>query len=64
MSEELKSCPFCGGKATLVETANSWCNVLCDKCGAMTRCFINSSEYASKTKAVEALNRRYMSAQV
>ena len=58
MDYTLKPCPFCGGIPVVQETANSWCNVICDKCGAMTACFLNNSEYSSKERAVEAWNRR------
>ena len=56
--KELKPCPFCGGEAILQETGSSWCNVICDKCGAMTKCILNNCEYSSKDKAIEAWNRR------
>ena len=55
---ELKPCPFCGGKPFVQETAHSWCNVICDKCGAMTKCVLNSADYSSKNLAIEAWNRR------
>ena len=56
--KELKPCPFCGGEAILQETGGFWCNVICDKCGAMTACIMNNCEYSSKDKAIELWNRR------
>lgn len=55
---EIKPCPFCGGKAIFKETAGYWCDVICEKCGAMIRCVLNNCDYSSKYEAIEAWNRR------
>lgn len=55
---ELKSCPFCGGKARLL--VSNGVRVLCTKCGATTRILVDSERI--ETNAVEdvikAWNRR------
>ena len=57
---ELKSCPFCGGKALLshdrVGIEASY--VRCEKCGLESIRFIKSFECASDDRAVEFWNRR------
>lgn len=52
MSDKLKSCPFCGGEAEVVETLFYDYKVACEKCGASTP-LCDSEEMA-----VEAWNRR------
>lgn len=47
---ELKPCPFCGGKAELVSSIESW--VRCKDCGAMTKM------KACDAGAIEEWNRR------
>ena len=61
MSEELKSCPFCGGKAVSSEQTTDKKNefefgwIGCQKC----RCFINYiNNRDGKNKAIKAWNRR------
>ena len=58
---ELKPCPFCGGKAIL------WVNqmypemrsyIQCMKCGAKTDEFMISTNFSSDDRAAEAWNRR------
>ena len=55
---ELKSCPFCGGKARLF--VSNGVRVLCPKCGATTRILVDGERV--ETNAVEnvikAWNRR------
>lgn len=64
MSEELKKCPFCGGKAELSRGNKSSCNsviisfVRCKDCGAVGQKFEINSKYSSDEKAIEAWNRR------
>ena len=56
MTENLKRCPFCGGKAKLTDltqATESW--VECTECGARTRFFSNSEE-----DAVSAWNTRHV----
>lgn len=51
--EELKPCPFCGGKAELIRSATSYyCHVTCPNCGVFTAAF-NLDE-----TAIEAWNLR------
>lgn len=61
--QELKSCPFCGGKASLRRypiVPDRF--VRCDDCGASTREFesveLNAQE-ACGNAAIKAWNRRY-----
>ena len=54
---ELKSCPFCGGKAKLEHLSKSSV-VYCRDCRASTKAVEYSPEYASDEKAIEAWNRR------
>ena len=35
--EELKKCPFCGGKAHLKDTAESYYWIECESCGIKTQ---------------------------
>lgn len=70
MNEEIKSCPFCGGKATIRGKMKSygftiWCQ--CDECDARTTgyCPNLDDEEASvasiekcKEKAIELWNKR------
>lgn len=55
---ELKSCPFCGGKARLY--ANSGVRVICTKCYASTRSLKDELEFNSNAveTVIEAWNRR------
>lgn len=56
MSEELKPCPFCGGKAQKAPIAAEWWTtywgVQCANCGC------ESPGYIDYNKAVEVWNRR------
>lgn len=59
MSEiKLKSCPFCGGEAKLIDSSRRLSYVRCSKCGAETDSFEMSVEYCSNEKAAEAWNQR------
>lgn len=51
MTEELKPCPFCGGKAEFENDNGEWF-VFCEKCGSMTVLF------ETKPEAKEAWNTR------
>lgn len=55
---ELKSCPFCGGKARLF--VGNGVRVICSKCYAGTRILTDNMEYESNAveMVVEAWNRR------
>lgn len=48
--EDLKKCPFCGGKAEIVGYKIFW--VICKECTAETKSFDTREE------AIEAWNRR------
>ena len=58
---ELKPCPFCGGKASLRHdhTGIGTSYVQCEKCGLESIKFIKSFECASDDRAAEFWNRRY-----
>lgn len=49
---ELKSCPFCGGDASVVKYVGDLYAVVCDYC------FARTGKYREKQKAVSAWNRR------
>lgn len=57
MNDELKPCPFCGGKAMMVNWDADW--VECSICHARSEAF---TVYSSKEMAKEAWNRRVTSA--
>lgn len=42
MSEELKPCPFCGGKAILLDTVDGEYYVKCKKCGISTPAWVRA----------------------
>lgn len=54
MGSELKPCPFCGGRASK-DPAAEW--VQCEECGA------TGAAWQSQKEAIEAWNRRALSAQ-
>ena len=54
MSEKLRNCPFCGGKARLNEYKDGevWYEVWCDGCAVRTE------QYETEAEAIEKWNRR------
>lgn len=56
MSDNLKACPFCGGKAKLSsfrdELGYQFSGVRCQKC------YCGTQDFKSEKKAIEAWNRR------
>lgn len=52
MSEQLKLCPFCGGKAEIIETIFYDYKVACEECGA------SIPHCDSEEMAIKAWNRR------
>ena len=58
--DELKPCPFCGGKAHLEHdyTGDGFSYVCCEKCGLHSVSFVRSFEQASDLRAIEYWNRR------
>ena len=56
----LKSCPFCGGEATLNDNENGriYSYVKCRECGAKSKLIKVSAEYSSDEKVVEKWNTR------
>lgn len=54
MSEELKSCPFCGSKAELLIVPGKMTKWIV-RC---TKCYTNNGTFASDHDAREAWNRR------
>lgn len=60
---ELRECPFCGGKATIVRIPGAVYDkfsVCCksSKCIAFYIGYVDEGIYETKTKAIEAWNRR------
>lgn len=59
--DELKPCPFCGGKAEL-KKETVWTRtevyVKCTECWAMTKSVMADAEYCANDKAAEMWNRR------
>ncbi len=51
--DELKSCPFCGGKATLFVSEDGGVCVLCLKCRAHSKTCVDSLSYQKPTHAVK-----------
>ena len=61
MSEELKLCPFCGGKA--VAYVNDGVRVVCTECGAKTKSLVDGYSQgrpmgSAIKSVVKAWNRR------
>lgn len=55
MPSELKPCPFCGGKAKLIEIQEVGCfRVLCEDCPTS----VGKYWYYKKQDAIKAWNRR------
>ena len=50
--DELKPCPFCGGKAEIASLSKIAIGVFCNKCSA------EIGIYRTKQEAIEAWNRR------
>jgi len=56
MSEKLKPCPFCGGKAHIMKMGYPhW--IYCEKCGAKVHGGVVGEEEGEKA-SIEAWNRR------
>jgi Lar family restriction alleviation protein len=58
MSEKLKPCPFCGGQADIIRSANHWFFVRCPACEA------SKPGFETENDAVEAWNSRSSSAEL
>lgn len=60
MPNKLKPCPFCGGKARIVDFMNYDYEKRFEVCCSNMDCFIlpHTRESATKQKAIEAWNRR------
>lgn len=61
MFDELKPCPFCGGKAHLF--VNNGVRVFCPKCGASTKILVDGTRESGTTgnatkSVIDAWNRR------
>ena len=58
--ENLKPCPFCGGKGKVMNRSGMYLSsfVFCVECGSQSREFKVSTSYSSDEKAIEAWNRR------
>lgn len=61
--EELKPCPFCGGKGKIIHTKSGFDGrgmsaVICEICGAKSENYPISFNYSSDEKAIGAWNRR------
>ena len=57
VSEELKPCPFCGGKA-YIAIYDYAVIAVCDQCCAQTAEVRISPHYAAKDEAIKQWNRR------
>ena len=59
---EMKKCPFCGGKAELVDVNMGHgaygAAVQCEECGCRTHAFCARLDWCANEKAIEAWNRR------
>lgn len=58
---KLKRCPFCGGKADLIngyELFNAYSAVKCTRCGLRSPLFYVSAKESSDTRATEYWNKR------
>ena len=58
---ELKTCPFCGGKAVIY--VSDGVRVICEECGVMTKCLCDGIAQGKPTgwaigSVVDAWNRR------
>ena len=62
MADDLKSCPFCGGKAELIKRAyednTGYALVSCKACGNMTKQFYKSLDFCAVDEAIKSWNRR------
>ena len=59
MTEELKPCPFCGGKAEVLTDENEEYYVSCTECTALLGyCTDTWGDYSTEDEAIEAWNRR------
>lgn len=59
--DNLKPCPFCGGRAELSEGSfdgKEISYVMCKNCASQGEFFFVSPKYASAERAIEAWNRR------
>lgn len=56
MSEELKTCPFCGGKAEITNYPNGWWSIGCENkdCNMVTM----TPMTPTKERAIELWNKR------
>jgi len=60
IDNELKPCPFCGGKGKLNdEKGRIYSFVKCTNCGAETGLISVSAEYCSDEKAIKTWNTRF-----
>ncbi len=59
MSNILKPCPFCGGKAMeyLHHDKDYTAHIVCKECGASTQCFVGSDRYVVRASRY-AWNKR------
>lgn len=59
IEKDLKSCPFCGGKAKIEHIDDSYlCYAICTKCHATAPGFFNYPGSHSEEKSVHAWHRR------
>ena len=59
MSEELKPCPFCGGKVEIFQDDNEEYCVLCVNCNSLHRyCYDTWAEFKTEAEAISSWNRR------
>lgn len=53
----LLPCPFCGGKAKLIDRRN-FCYVMCKKCKIESPVVATSTEYCARDRAIKYWNER------
>ena len=66
MSNTLKPCPFCGGKAVeyLHDNGKDYtAHIVCKECGASTQCFVGSDRYVVRASRY-AWNKRVKTSEV
>lgn len=56
-NEELKPCPFCGGKAVMI-SYSEFAFIQCENCECRTPRIDANAQFCAKDRAIELWNRR------